>query len=117
MSCCLQLLKRFRLEKIVLGSIKKKMCFLPVNKDNQLTLKWGEGGVNRPTWESICPIHIAVQNGDMVCRYKKKMYLSDRIRNLHEKEKKVVLCKNNAQVKIMVIKFQRCKIMLSVDVL
>lgn len=36
-----------------------------INKDNQLTLKWGEGGVNRPTWESICPIHIAVQNGDM----------------------------------------------------
>lgn len=50
------------------------MCFLPVNKDNQLTLKWGEGGVNRPTWESICPIHIAVQNGDMVCRYKKNVF-------------------------------------------
>lgn len=61
-------------QKIQVGKncIKKKMCFLPVNKDNQLTLKWGEGGVNRPTWESICPIHIAVQNGDMVCRYKKK---------------------------------------------
>lgn len=41
--------------------------FSPVNTDNQLMSKWGEGGVNRPTWESICPIHIAVQNNDMVC--------------------------------------------------
>lgn len=36
-----------------------------INTDNQLMSKWGEGGVNRPTWESICPIHIAVQNNDM----------------------------------------------------
>lgn len=43
------------------------VVFSPVNTDNQLMSKWGEGGVNRPTWESICPIHIAVQNNDMVC--------------------------------------------------
>ncbi|XP_061174017.1 poly [ADP-ribose] polymerase tankyrase-like isoform X2 [Saccostrea echinata] len=36
-----------------------------MNTDDQLTSKWGEGGVDRPTWETICPIHIAVQNGDM----------------------------------------------------
>ncbi|XP_078315747.1 poly [ADP-ribose] polymerase tankyrase-like isoform X2 [Crassostrea virginica] len=36
-----------------------------INSDDPLTSKWGEGGVNRPTWESICPIHMAVQNGDL----------------------------------------------------
>lgn len=42
-------------------------CFsFSVNSDDPLTSKWGEGGVNRPTWESICPIHMAVQNGDLV---------------------------------------------------
>lgn len=69
MSCCHQLLKRFELVKIVriLGVNQQMWFFSPVNTDNQLVSKWGEGGVNRPTWESICPIHIAVQNNDMVC--------------------------------------------------
>lgn len=53
--------------KKILGVNQQMWFFSPVNTDNQLMSKWGEGGVNRPTWESICPIHIAVQNNDMVC--------------------------------------------------
>ncbi|XP_060068797.1 poly [ADP-ribose] polymerase tankyrase-like [Ylistrum balloti] len=26
--------------------------------------KWGIGGINRPNWETVCPIHIAVQSGN-----------------------------------------------------
>lgn len=26
--------------------------------------KWGVGGINRPNWETVCPIHIAVQSGN-----------------------------------------------------
>ena len=34
--------------------------------DNPMVAKYGPGGLNQPNAQSICPIHIAVENADKV---------------------------------------------------
>ena len=36
--------------------------------DDLFTQKFGIGGINHPNWECVCPVHMAAESGNVVCK-------------------------------------------------